>query len=83
MQLIVLSLIVLSLFFSHLKAKFADDPHDMRMEDFEISRKQWNKKESKYFLKFSRSGEVIKTTEARHRSPRFTFVSIFAGVLFS
>ena len=50
------------LFQSFCVAKLALSPHDMRMEDFEIRRKEWNKKETKYSLKFSSNGEVINTS---------------------
>jgi hypothetical protein len=67
----LIKIIALLLYLNQLKAKLTDDPHDMRMEDFEISRKQWNKKDIRYVLKFSRSGEVIKTSDALHRPQRF------------
>lgn len=77
----VIGLYALLLFITQVKAKLTDDPHDMRMEDFEISRKQWNKKEMRYVLKFSRCGEVIKTSEARHRHLRFAALDIHGGYL--
>lgn len=79
----VIGLYVLLLFLTQLKAKLTDDPHDMRMEDFEISRKQWNKKEMRYILKFSRSGEVIKTSDACHRPLRFAPLDIHGDLLWS
>jgi hypothetical protein len=74
----LIRLTALLLFVTQLKAKLTDDPHDMRMEDFEICRKQWNKKEMRYVLKFSRSGEVIKTSDALHRTQRFTPVNLLS-----
>lgn len=51
-------------------------PHDMRMEDFIIRRFELNKKESNYILRFSRSGEVVKTVKsspANVRRDRYTY----------
>ena len=39
-------------------------PHEMRMEEFRIRRFELNKKETNYFVKFSRSGDVVKLRES-------------------
>jgi hypothetical protein len=77
---LLIKIIALFLYLTQLKAKLTDDPHDMRMEDFEISRKQWSKKEIRYVLKFSRSGEVIKTSDALNRPQRFASANLFTGI---
>lgn len=77
----LIKLFALLLLLTQLRAKLTDDPHDMRMEDFQISRKQWNKKEVKYILKFSRSGEVIKTSDALHRPQRFASVNHLTAII--
>jgi hypothetical protein len=48
------------LILSFCSAKVTPTSHDMRMEDFEICRKEWNKKSTKFPLKFSPGGEVLK-----------------------
>lgn len=45
---------------SFCSAKLTPSPHDMRMEDFQIYRKEWNKKDTKFPLNFSKNGEVMK-----------------------
>lgn len=45
---------------SSCSAKLTPSPHDMRMEDFLIYRKEWNKKDTEFPLNFSKNGEVMK-----------------------
>ena len=64
-QMVFLGALVILSFCS---AKVTPTSHDMRMEDFEICRKEWNKKSTKFPLKFSPGGEVLKLSNKSEQS---------------
>jgi hypothetical protein len=61
------------LILSFCSAKVAPTSHDMRMEDFEIYRKEWNKRSTKFPLKFSPDGEVLKLSGISEQSQKRYF----------